>query len=139
MTKTQPLYKELVAVTAALVAAIYLLEHGGRKAAPSDKMFKQMIADYRRALNEARSAICATDKAAPCETEFVWLVEHFANDGNSTGDYYAEDGGTTKDALKAVRFDSWAKAKAAKDRLGHAPDGDWRVTEHGFIHTGEQA
>lgn len=59
MSETQPLYEELVCVTAALVAAVELLERGGKKAAPSDKMFYQMLADYKRAIEEARAALRA--------------------------------------------------------------------------------
>lgn len=42
-------------VLAALAAAISLLEKGGREAAPSDKMFEHMLADYRAVLEEARA------------------------------------------------------------------------------------
>lgn len=48
-----------VAVAAALAAAISLLERGGKaakKAAPSDKMFDQMLRDYKRALADWRKA-----------------------------------------------------------------------------------
>jgi len=36
-----------IRVTAALAAAISLLEGGGKKAAASDKMFEQMLLDYK--------------------------------------------------------------------------------------------
>ena len=42
--------------TASLAAAISLLERGGKKAAPSDTMFEQMLTDYRNALERARAA-----------------------------------------------------------------------------------
>lgn len=42
-------------VTAHLVAAISLLERGSKKAAPSDKMFDMMIADYKRAAERSRA------------------------------------------------------------------------------------
>lgn len=45
-----------IAVMASLAAAISLLENGGRKAAPSDKMFGIMLDDYKRALNTGREA-----------------------------------------------------------------------------------
>lgn len=48
---------EVMACMAALSAAISLLERGGRKAAASDKMFEQMLVDYKRALNDCRAAM----------------------------------------------------------------------------------
>lgn len=48
-------------VMAALAAAISLLENGGKKAAPSDKMFDQMLIDYRSALDTARKFMNAKD------------------------------------------------------------------------------
>lgn len=48
---------EGVRVAASLAAAISLLERGGKaakKAAPSDKMFDQMLIDYRAALDAFR-------------------------------------------------------------------------------------
>lgn len=51
-------YREVLLVTAAsLAAAISLLERGSKKAAPSDKMFDQMIEDYRKSLAVAREAL----------------------------------------------------------------------------------
>jgi len=49
----------MLAVVASLAAAISLLERTTRakKAAPSDKMFDQMLADYRKALANARDAL----------------------------------------------------------------------------------
>lgn len=50
-------------LAAHLAAAISLLERGGKaakKAAPSDKMFDQMIRDYKRSLNKARTALTQT-------------------------------------------------------------------------------
>ena len=41
-------------VICSLDAAISLLEGGGRKAAPSDKMFDQMIKDYKGHLEQAK-------------------------------------------------------------------------------------
>jgi hypothetical protein len=48
-----------VGVTAALAAAISLLESSpeAKKAAASDRMFDQMLADYRRALKAARKVL----------------------------------------------------------------------------------
>jgi predicted phage gp36 major capsid-like protein len=42
---------------ASLAAAISLLERGGRKAAPSNKMFDQMLVDYRNSLERTRTAL----------------------------------------------------------------------------------
>ena len=50
------LFEALRCTTASLVAAISLLERGGKKAAPSDKMFDQMLVDYRNAVEKARAA-----------------------------------------------------------------------------------
>lgn len=48
---------------ASLVAAISLLERGGCKAAPSDKMFRQMLKDYKNAVDAYRAALAAWRKA----------------------------------------------------------------------------
>jgi hypothetical protein len=42
---------------AALSAAISLLERGGREAAPSDKMFEQMLVDYKNSLDSLMVAL----------------------------------------------------------------------------------
>jgi hypothetical protein len=42
---------------ASLAAAISLLERGGRKAAPSNKMFDQMLVDYRNSLERTRTTL----------------------------------------------------------------------------------
>lgn len=42
---------------ASLAAAISLLEKGGKKAAPSNKMFDQMLADYRNSLERTRTIL----------------------------------------------------------------------------------
>ena len=55
----------LIRVLASLAAAISLLERTpkAKKAAPSDKMFEQMLIDYRNALEAGRAFIRAhTDK-----------------------------------------------------------------------------
>ena len=44
----------LIDLAASLAAAISLLERGGKKAAASDKMFDQMLRDYRASLERAR-------------------------------------------------------------------------------------
>ena len=49
--------------TAHLVAAHSLLARGGKKAAPSDKLFYQMLDDYEKAFNEGQAVIVkATEK-----------------------------------------------------------------------------
>ena len=54
----------LLRTAASLAAAISLLERGGnRTAAASDRMFDQMIADYKRTLKVARSVLRAGDSA----------------------------------------------------------------------------
>lgn len=50
-----------VGVAASLAATIYLLERGGKKAAPSDRMFDQMIRDYKRSLRTFRAAYSALE------------------------------------------------------------------------------
>lgn len=45
-----------------LAAAISLLEQGGKQDVGSDRMFAQMIADYRKSLTEARAALTSQEK-----------------------------------------------------------------------------
>lgn len=59
----------LVDVLASLAAAISLLERGGKKAAPSDKMFEQMLIDYRASLERGRTAALASREAPPAAPE----------------------------------------------------------------------
>ena len=47
----------LIDVLASLVAAVSLLKRGSKKAAPSDKMFDMMIADYERSIERGRAAL----------------------------------------------------------------------------------
>lgn len=54
------LVEALTDVGASLAAAISLLERGGKaakKAAPSDRMFDQMVKDYKASLERARAAL----------------------------------------------------------------------------------
>lgn len=44
-------------VLASLVAAVSLLERGGQKAAPSDSMFRAMLQDYNKAIEQGRAAL----------------------------------------------------------------------------------
>jgi hypothetical protein len=43
--------------TAHLVAAVSLLERGGKKAAPSNKMFEQMLDDHKNSIERGRAAL----------------------------------------------------------------------------------
>lgn len=47
---------------ASLCAALDLLKRGGKKAAPSDRMFEQMLKDYAASIERARAALAG----APC-------------------------------------------------------------------------
>lgn len=47
----------MMCVLASLVAAISLLERGGKKAAASDTMFNQMLLDYKAAVTVGRKAL----------------------------------------------------------------------------------
>jgi hypothetical protein len=47
----------LMDTLASLVAAVSLLEGGGKKAAASDKMFDQMVIDYNKTIEKARKFI----------------------------------------------------------------------------------
>lgn len=51
------LYQELISTTASLMAALSLLEKGGRRAAASNKMFEQMLEDYRHRVESARNVL----------------------------------------------------------------------------------
>ena len=65
-----------VAALASLAAAISLLERTPRskKAAASDKMFDQMIVDYKKALEEGRAALSASPVAQePVATKKVYI------------------------------------------------------------------
>jgi hypothetical protein len=49
--------KTIKDLLAHLVAATSLLERGGRKGAPSDKMFHMMLDDYNRCIERARATL----------------------------------------------------------------------------------
>ena len=44
----------LIDVLSSLIAAVSLLENGGKKASGSDKMFNQMIKDYKKSIDHGR-------------------------------------------------------------------------------------
>ena len=60
--RIKALEEALIKTGASLAAAISLLEHGGRKAAASDKMFEIMLEDYRAALSEAHALLKEADQ-----------------------------------------------------------------------------
>ena len=55
LTENARLRAALIDVTASLFAAISLLSRGSKKAAPSDKIFDQMVADYEASAERARA------------------------------------------------------------------------------------
>lgn len=54
------LSEALRSTLASLVAAVSLLKRGSKKAAPSNKMFDQMILDYEKSIEEARAALAGS-------------------------------------------------------------------------------
>lgn len=58
--KVEKLREALKDATASVVAATSLLQRGGKKAAPSNKMFDQMVRDYMAASERARAALKET-------------------------------------------------------------------------------
>jgi hypothetical protein len=55
------LLEALKDTTVHLVAAVSLLERGGKKAAASDAMFSMMLADYEKSFEVGRAAIKAVE------------------------------------------------------------------------------
>jgi hypothetical protein len=51
--------------TVNLIAAVSLLKSGGKKAAASDKMFAQMLADYTNSFERGRAAIAKAEEVKP--------------------------------------------------------------------------
>jgi len=58
--RIKELRRTLINTVANLRAAISLLENGGKKAAPSDKMFEIMLSDYRAAADRAAALLRET-------------------------------------------------------------------------------
>lgn len=54
----------LIDVGSSLVAAVSLLECGGKQAAFSDKMFEQMLTDYRRSVDRLRASLASMEPKA---------------------------------------------------------------------------
>ena len=65
----QKLRKTLIGVLAGFVASVDLLERGGKKAAPSDKMFAQMLDDYKNRIERGRAAVAAIRDSRNCVPE----------------------------------------------------------------------
>ena len=57
--KVAKLREALIDILASLVASVDLLERGGKKAAPSDKMFAQTLVDYKNRIERGRAAVAA--------------------------------------------------------------------------------
>ena len=55
--ENERLRKMGIRTAASLAAAISLLERGGKEAAASNRMFRQMIADYNKTLEQSREAL----------------------------------------------------------------------------------
>ncbi len=73
--------RALVDVATSLAAAISLLERGGKsakKAAASDKMFDQMLADYRASLERARTALASREPPTAQEA-VAWRCKDYAD------------------------------------------------------------
>ena len=91
----------IVDLAAHLAAAISLLERGGnaaKKAAPSDKMFDQMLTDYRASLERARAALAAAPQPAPAPEDeaLAWavvgedgLIKHVTGNGRNLARQWA--------------------------------------------------
>jgi len=99
-------------VLASLAAAISLLERGGKKAAASDRMFEQMLDDYRAALEAGRNALSqqadqfSLAEAAAENWVFVETVNNFMIERGLL-EVTREDGGGLEAALNVT--DSIAK------------------------------
>ncbi len=59
------LLEALKNTTVNLIAAVSLLKSGGKKAAASDKMFTQMLADYTNSFERGRAAIAKAEEVKP--------------------------------------------------------------------------
>lgn len=55
--RIEALGRALLDTAGSLAAALSLLKSGGKSAAPSDKMFAQMLLDYENSLNRARETL----------------------------------------------------------------------------------
>lgn len=63
------LREALLDTTASLVASVSLLERGGKKAASSDRMFAQMLIDYKNSIGRARAALEGVTEKSGAENE----------------------------------------------------------------------
>ncbi len=53
---------EVLPVASSLAAAISILENGGKKAVASDRMFEQMMTDYRKSLGDFRAILTSIEE-----------------------------------------------------------------------------
>ena len=53
---------EVLPVASSLAAAISILENGGKKAVASDRMFEQMMTDYRKSLEDFRATLTSIEE-----------------------------------------------------------------------------
>ena len=91
------LREALVSPTVHLLAAISLLEKGGKKAAPSDKMFEIMLDDYRRSVEEARAAHADLDDRATALLDVVDAAAPFRREATYAQHRHDGPGYLTKD------------------------------------------
>lgn len=108
--------RALVHAVASLAAAISLLERtpNAKKAAPSDRMFDQMLKDYRKALEEARAVL--NNPGAETARQFsvdTWGADWVANEWVSLLEFVSR--ATGKENLPQVRH---LKRQSTYDVLG---------------------
>ena len=109
---------------ASLVAAISLLERTPRakKAAPSDKMFDQMIADYKAAIEQGRAALAAEGYVvAPREP----TTQQMEAAGNAVAEYakkMTQAGGDVDAMDYALRAVIYRAMIAAAQEISNASD-----------------
>jgi len=61
LARIKELEESTVTALSSLVGAISLLERGGKKAVASDRMFAQMLSDYKASVSFARAALTPKD------------------------------------------------------------------------------
>jgi hypothetical protein len=96
--KPQDVREAFMQVLASLVAAVSLLKGGGKaakKAAPSDKMFDQMILDYERAIEQGRTALAQSDAERS-------LIKGERGGISWGGSFYVEGNKESVDAVRAA-------------------------------------
>lgn len=86
-----PMREALLRTTASLAAAISLLERTpkAKKVAPSDKMFDQMLVDYRNSLEAARAALASQPEQpaglaqSPASSELADKIERLSHEATA--------------------------------------------------------